>query len=98
MVKDFSIINPIAKADMVISVAKLKSHCMTGLSGGVKNLFGCVPGLLKPELHSRFPKPELFCRMLLDLCELVRPVVTVVDAIVAMGGDGPAGAALSRQV
>lgn len=91
MVKSFPIIEPVASADVVINVAKLKTHCMTLLSGGVKNLFGCVPGLAKPELHFRFPEPERFCSMLVDLSALMAPAVTFVDAVDAMEGDGPSG-------
>ena len=89
LVQSFSLIRPIVEADLVISICKLKTHCMTGLSGGVKNLFGCVPGLQKPQLHSRFTREEDFCAMLVDLCETVRPFLTVVDAVVSMEGDGP---------
>ncbi len=89
--REFNIIDPIADADFIISVAKLKTHCMTGLSGGVKNLFGCVPGLMKPEFHWRFPDKNQFCNMLVDLCETVKPDVTFVDAIMSMEGDGPSG-------
>ena len=34
------------EADLVVDIAKMKSHCMTMLSGAVKNLFGTVPGLM----------------------------------------------------
>lgn len=55
----------------------------------MKNLFGCVPGLQKPEFHYRFKNPVDFADMLIDLCETVRPAVTFVDAVVSMEGDGP---------
>ena len=87
--KDFDILAPILDADMVFNLCKLKTHCMTTLSCGVKNLFGCVPGLLKPQLHYRFPEGERFAGMLLDLAGLVKPAVTLVDAVDAMEGDGP---------
>lgn len=89
--RSFSLIEPVLQADLVINLCKLKTHCMTTLSGGVKNLFGCVPGLMKPELHCRFPRREEFCGMLVDLCETVRPGITFCDAVVAMEGDGPSG-------
>ena len=92
--KGFDLIVPIAEADFVISVCKLKSHCMTGLSGGVKNLFGCIPGLTKPEFHWRYPEERDFCGMLLDLCETVKPGITFVDAVVSMEGDGPSSGEL----
>ena len=87
--KAFDLINPIAEADFIVSICKLKSHCMTGLSGGVKNLFGCIPGLTKPEFHWRYPEERNFCGMLLDLCGTVKPEITFVDAVVSMEGDGP---------
>ncbi|WMJ22621.1 DUF362 domain-containing protein [Paludicola sp. MB14-C6] len=91
MVQNFTLINPIQNADFIIDIAKLKTHCMTTLSGGVKNLFGTVPGLMKPEFHFRFPDKDDFTNMLIDLCETVKPNVTFVDAIISMEGDGPSG-------
>ncbi len=90
-VSSFPIITPVLQADFIISITKLKTHGMTMLSGGVKNLFGCVPGLMKPEFHCRFPKKEDFCEMLVDLCECVHPDITIVDAVVSMEGNGPSG-------
>ena len=52
--REFNLIHPVVQADLILSVGKLKTHCMTGLSGGVKNLFGCIPGLQKPQMHYRF--------------------------------------------
>lgn len=91
MCHSFSLIDPVLEADLVINICKLKTHCMTTLSGGVKNLFGCIPGLMKPELHCRFPHREDFCRMLVDLCQTVSPAITFCDAVISMEGDGPSG-------
>ncbi|MFT8888828.1 MAG: DUF362 domain-containing protein [Ethanoligenens sp.] len=87
----FQIIRPIAEADVVISAAKLKTHAMTGFSGAVKNLFGSVPGLMKPEFHYRFPDKKDFGHMLVDLCETVKPTFAFIDGIVGMEGNGPSG-------
>ena len=94
LVKSFPIIRPVCEADFIIDIAKLKTHAMTGLSGAVKNLFGCVPGLTKPEYHWRFPQRELFGEMLVDLCETVRPGFALVDGVQAMEGNGPSGGTL----
>lgn len=75
---------------LVIDIAKLKTHGMMGYSGAVKNLFGVVPGLLKPELQP-LPGKEPFAEMLVDLCEYVHPDFSIIDAIDAMEGDGPTG-------
>lgn len=87
----FNIINAIAEADYIINLPKLKTHAMTGYSGGIKNLFGSVPGLQKPQLHYRFPDIEDFSNMLLELSLVVKPQITLIDAIDAMEGNGPTG-------
>jgi uncharacterized protein (DUF362 family)/Pyruvate/2-oxoacid:ferredoxin oxidoreductase delta subunit len=87
--RSLDIITPVLESDFIIDLAKLKTHGMTGMSGAVKNLFGCVPGLLKPELHMRYPDKEIFGEMLVDLCEFVKPDLSIIDGIIAMEGDGP---------
>lgn len=87
--RSFDILAPVLDADVVVNIPKLKTHSMMTYSGAVKNLFGCVPGLQKPELHFRFPEPSLFGRMLVELAETVKPQLTIVDAVTAMEGDGP---------
>ena len=69
---------------------------MTVLSGGVKNLFGCVPGLQKPEMHLRLPDADRFSDMLIDLALLVKPDLTVLDAVLCMEGNGPTAGAARR--
>ncbi len=85
----FHIITPIANADYIINICKLKTHAMTGYSGGIKNLFGVIPGLEKPQMHYRWPDIENFSRMLLELAQVVNPQLTIIDAIDAMEGNGP---------
>lgn len=90
IVSSFTLINPV-KTDFIINVCKMKTHAMATISGAVKNLFGTIPGLMKPEFHWRFPDKNDFCEMLVDLCQAVNPDLTVVDAIVSMQGNGPTG-------
>lgn len=87
----FNIINPIVSADVVIDIAKLKTHAMTGFSGCVKNMFGSVPGLGKPEMHCQYPDMSEFQQMIVDLCTLTAPTISIMDAIDCMEGDGPTG-------
>lgn len=78
------------EADVVINIPKLKAHCQLGLTAGVKNLFGCVPGKRKALWHLRLAdKENLFAEMLVSVYARVRPALTILDAIVAMEGDGP---------
>lgn len=87
----FHLITPIAKADYIINICKLKTHAMTGYSGGIKNLFGTIPGLEKPQMHYRWPDIRDFSRMLLELAQTVNPHLTIIDGIDAMEGNGPTG-------
>ena len=89
-VRSFELMQPALQADFVIDLPKVKTHVMTGMTCAVKNLFGMVPGLSKAEFHMRFPKPEVFGDMLVDLCETVRPDMIVADGVTAMEGDCPA--------
>ncbi len=84
-----SLLTPVADADFVVSLAKMKTHGFAYFTGAVKNLFGVIPGLAKAALHARFPEPERFSAMLVDVCEQVRPGLSLVDGIVGMEGMGP---------
>ena len=87
----FHLITPIVEADYIINICKLKTHAMTGYSGGIKNLFGTIPGLEKPQLHYRWPDIEDFSNMLVELAQTVAPQLTIIDAVNAMEGNGPTG-------
>ena len=86
----------LTRADAVIDCAKLKTHGLTQYTGAVKNLYGCVPGTVKVEYHFRMPALKDFSQMLVDLCEHVRPVVSLSDAVEAMEGDGPSGGTMRK--
>lgn len=77
-------------ADVVINLPKLKTHEMMTLTCGVKNLYGAVVGPAKAGLHLTAGRSkELFAGLLLEIAQ-ARPVaLTIVDAIVAMEGNGP---------
>lgn len=94
--KSFNLIDPVADAQLIINLSKLKTHGMTTMSGGIKNLFGTIPGLQKPEMHYLYPEKQDFSGMLVDLSTLVAPAVTVIDAIEAMEGEGPASGTVRR--
>lgn len=76
-------------ADVVISLPKLKTHDLMRYTGAVKNLFGTIPGLIKPGYHVKLQTTDQFADMLLDLAGFVHPALTVMDAVVGMDGDGP---------
>ncbi len=76
--------------DFIINMPKAKTHMLTTLTCAVKNLFGCVPGERKAQMHMSYPKPEDFAKHLLDIVQAVKPGLTIVDAVVGMEGNGPA--------
>lgn len=85
------VISAFVDADVVINVAKLKTHSFAGYTGAVKNLFGLIPGLVKVEMHSRFPDLGDFCSLLCDIEQYARAktVLHLIDGIIGMDGEGP---------
>jgi uncharacterized protein (DUF362 family) len=88
-VKRLVVAKAVLEADKVISVAKMKTHTFMGITGAVKNLFGCFVGTDKAQFHLRMSKRADFAGMLTDLYRLVRPVLSIVDGIDCMEGNGP---------
>jgi uncharacterized protein (DUF362 family)/ferredoxin len=75
--------------DLIVSVAKLKTHMLTWVTGPVKNLFGLVPGGAKKQAHMKAPHPRDFATLLCDLYAALPPAVAFVDGVVGMEGRGP---------
>ncbi len=94
---------PIARdameADRVINLAKLKTHAQMYLTLGVKNIFGCIVGLRKPEWHMRAGVDRLmFARLLVQIHKAVSPAFTIVDGILALEGQGPGKSGTPREL
>ncbi len=87
--KQFNIVKIISDADYVVNAAKFKTHNATCITAGVKNIFGCIPGLEKPEFHAKYPNINDFSNMLVELAATVKPNFTIIDAIDIMEGNGP---------
>ncbi len=83
------LIQPLLDADVLINLPKLKTHGISTLTVGVKNLFGLVPGTVKVGYHAKLRDSETFCRGMVDIAAFARPALTLVDAIVGMEGNGP---------
>lgn len=82
-----------ATTHAVISFPKLKTHALTTLTCAVKNLFGLQQGGTKAHHHVHVSNdPESFSHLLLDLYQAIeeRVKLHVVDAHIAMEGEGPA--------
>jgi len=78
------------EVDKIINLPKLKTHGQMIMTMAVKNTFGLVPGVRKTQWHLRIGNnPGHFARMLVDLHYKAAPVLSVMDAVVAMQGNGP---------
>ncbi len=96
--KRFELASQYLAADRIINLPKLKTHEMMTMTCCVKNLFGSVVGTAKAAWHLKAGADrELFARLLLEIYQLRRPDLNIVDAVVAMEGDGP-GSGDPRQV
>ena len=92
VLKKCPIISPATKADLIINVAKLKTHTLTRLTCAGKNLFGLMPGILKYRQHLAMPDIKIFSQMLLDINQYFEgKVFNLVDGIIGMEGEGPSG-------
>ena len=89
LTKHFDIITPVYEADAVFNLCKMKTHLFTVMTGAVKNIFGVIPGLSKTGYHAKLHDVKRFAGMLLDLSQYVSPRLTIMDAVLAMEGDGP---------
>jgi uncharacterized protein (DUF362 family) len=75
-------------ADLIVSLAKMKTHHWAGVTASMKNLFGLVPGALygwpKNFLHyAGIPDSVV------ELNRIFRRTFAIVDGIVGMEGNGP---------
>jgi uncharacterized protein (DUF362 family) len=78
------------EADRIINLPKFKAHQQLGATFAVKNMFGTVAG--KEKVYWHFAKGadyHDFCSMLIGIYKLLGPMVTIIDGIVAMEGQGP---------
>lgn len=87
--REFAYTSYLDDADVIINLCKLKTHGMMGMSNAVKNMFGIIPGTVKPEFHFKFPDHNDFADMLIDLNESFRPALCICDAVTGMEGNGP---------
>lgn len=98
VLRQAEIITPVAEADGVIDLCKMKTHVLMSMTGAVKNLFGVIPGLSKVGYHATHPDHATFADVLLDLTGYVKPRLSLMDGILAMEGDGPGSSGTPRQV
>jgi uncharacterized protein (DUF362 family) len=87
--KEFYFSNTVLAADLIVSLAKMKTHHWAGATLSMKNYFGLVPGSVYG-----WPKNELhhigISKSITELTRLFGPKsFAIVDGIVGMEGNGP---------
>ena len=68
----------------IISAAKLKTHVNTGVTLGMKNMFGLLPDKFKAKYHAKGIN-----KVIVDINTVIKPQLTVIDGFVGMEGRGP---------
>lgn len=68
----------------IINLPKLKSHVSAKMTCGIKNLIGLLPDSEKRKVHI-YDIHECIA----DIYKVFQPILTVVDAVTCMEGDGP---------
>jgi len=81
--KKWHFYGPVLDADVLINVPIAKHHNLARLTLGMKNLMGVI--LNRPALHSNLGQ------RLADITSLLRPELTVVDAVRVLTAHGPTG-------
>jgi uncharacterized protein (DUF362 family) len=76
------------RADIVVSVAKMKTHNLTGVGLAMENFIGLVPGSVYG-----WPKSALYevgiSRSILELNRIFSRSFAIVDGVYGMEGNGP---------
>ena len=81
VMKAFGVARTALEADAIISVPVVKTHVRTGITCGLKNMKGVLPGDEKKRTHRLG-----LDRAIVDLNRLMKPDFTVVDGIVGVEG------------
>ena len=89
LVPEFPVASIVHQVDGIVNLPKFKTHQLTRVTGAVKNLFGTISGRRKAMYHVQFPDVTDFCGFLVELNLRLRPRLHVMDAVVAMEGNGP---------
>lgn len=98
LIKRFEVISPVLEADGIFNLCKLKTHVFMHMTGAIKNNFGVIPGTTKPGYHMKLHDKGRFANMLLDLAGYVSPRLSIMDAVVALEGEGPGSSGDPRHV
>lgn len=80
----------IATESVIINIPVFKTHVLTGMTLGIKNLFGFIQDKNKAQYHHKID------RTLLDILEVIKPQINILDGIHSLDGSGPTSGRIRR--
>lgn len=86
-IQEWDIYQDVLNCDLLINVPIAKHHSLAGVTAGLKNLMGVVEG--RYGIHADLDQ------RVADLASLVRPQLTVLDAVRTLMRNGPTGGDLN---
>lgn len=95
ILKKFPIAKIVKQVDLIIDMPKMKTHSLTQVTLGIKNLYGLIPGGLKQRIHKK-AKGDKFSEILVDIYQNIVPGLTILDGVLGMDGHGPASGQLQK--
>jgi uncharacterized protein (DUF362 family) len=80
----------IATESVVINIPVFKTHILTGMTLGIKNLFGFIQDKNKSKYHRKIDLT------LLDILEVIRPPINILDGIYSLDVSGPTSGRINQ--
>jgi uncharacterized protein (DUF362 family) len=91
LLKKTTLCDFILQADKIIAIPKIKTHSYMIMTLATKIMYGSIPGLNKAKYHSLYIKRSSFADILIDTLSITKPDLIIMDGIIGMQGNGPAG-------
>lgn len=96
--QSFYLSEKILENSFIINVPKFKTHSLMTFTGAIKNLYGMIPGNTKRRLHVELPDKRQFAQLLVNLYDVVKPKLNIIDAVIGIEGDGPSRSGQIRKI
>ncbi len=80
----------IATEAVIINIPVFKTHILTGMTLGIKNLFGFIQDKDKAQYHHKIDKT------LMDILGVIKPPINILDGIYSLDQSGPTSGRIRR--
>ncbi|MBW1699911.1 MAG: DUF362 domain-containing protein [Deltaproteobacteria bacterium] len=93
VLKNISIFRTAYDSDVIISIPAMKTHILTSVTLGLKNMKGVLPDAMKKRMHRIGVKKSLhrfeLDHAIADLNSVIKPALTIIDGFIANEGYKP---------